>query len=130
MKPLINFFNFAQVRAVRRDTGAKIDIANAGLVEEIKKLLDSIQQNLFDVATQKRDECIQIIHTWDEFVQALNQKKMILAPWCDEKVWIVYFLYNSNNPGLMIACLPSFGFLGILLFWSLKSKPLFIIEVN
>ncbi|XP_004494473.1 proline--tRNA ligase, cytoplasmic [Cicer arietinum] len=74
-----------QVRAVRRDTGAKIDIANAGLVEEIKKLLDSIQQNLFDVATQKRDECIQIIHTWDEFVQALNQKKMILAPWCDEK---------------------------------------------
>ncbi|CAI8615265.1 unnamed protein product [Vicia faba] len=74
-----------QVRAVRRDTGAKIDIANAELVEEIKKLLDNIQQNLFDVAKQKRDECIQVIHTWEDFIEALNNKKMILAPWCDEK---------------------------------------------
>lgn len=53
---------------------------------EIKKLLDNIQQNLFDVAKHKRDACIQIIHTWDEFVAALNEKKMILAPWCDEEV--------------------------------------------
>jgi len=49
-------------------------------------LLDNIQQNLFDVAKQKRDACIQIIHTWDEFIEALNEKKMILAPWCDEEV--------------------------------------------
>jgi prolyl-tRNA synthetase len=91
MKHQINPFNFSQVRAVRRDSGAKIDIANANLVEEIKKLLDNIQQNLFDVAKQKRDECIQVIHTWDEFIEALNQKKMILAPWADEKVWVVYF---------------------------------------
>lgn len=86
MKYQIEFLNFAQVRAVRRDSGAKIDIANADLVEEIKKLLDNIQQNLFDVAKQKRDECIQVIHTWEEFIEALNKKKMILAPWCDEKV--------------------------------------------
>ncbi|MED6167999.1 hypothetical protein PIB30_008021 [Stylosanthes scabra] len=74
-----------QARAVRRDNGAKIDIANDNLVEEVKKLLDTVQQNLFDVAKQKRDECIQVVHTWDEFVQALNQRKMILAPWCDEE---------------------------------------------
>jgi len=61
------------------------------LAVEIKKLLDNIQQNLFEVAKQKRDECIQIIHTWDDFVQALNQRKMILAPWCDEEVRIVFF---------------------------------------
>ncbi|MED6185820.1 hypothetical protein PIB30_060758 [Stylosanthes scabra] len=74
-----------QARAVRRDNGAKIDIANDNLVEEVKKLLDTVQQNLFDVAKQKRDECIQVVHAWDEFVQALNQRKMILAPWCDEE---------------------------------------------
>jgi prolyl-tRNA synthetase len=51
------------------------------LVEEIKKLLSNIQQNMFNVAKQKRDECIQVIHTWDEFVQALDQIKMILAHW-------------------------------------------------
>ncbi|KAI5402765.1 proline--tRNA ligase, cytoplasmic [Lathyrus oleraceus] len=75
-----------QVSVVRRDNGAKMDIGNADLVEEIKKLLINIQQNMFNVAKQKRDECIQVIHTWDEFVEALNQRKMILAPWCDEKV--------------------------------------------
>jgi len=91
-KHQINVFNFAQVCVVRRDNGAKIDIANADLVEEIKKLLNNVQQNMLDVAKQKRDECIQVIHTWDEFVEALNQRKMILAPWCDEKVEIMYFL--------------------------------------
>jgi len=68
-----------------------MDIANTDLVEEIKKLLNNIQQNMFDVAKLKRDECIQVIHTWDEFVEALNQRKMILAPWCDEKVEIVCY---------------------------------------
>ncbi|KAL6570883.1 hypothetical protein OROGR_000433 [Orobanche gracilis] len=74
-----------QVHVFRRDNGAKIVIANADLVEEIKELLINIQQNVFDVAKQKRDECIQVIHSWDEFVEALNLRKMILAPWCDEK---------------------------------------------
>ncbi|RHN71170.1 putative proline--tRNA ligase [Medicago truncatula] len=87
-KDLVN----KQVCVVLRDNGAKMDIANADLVEEIKKLLNIIQQNMFDVAKQKRDECIQVIHTWEEFKEALNQRKMILAPWCDEKVEIVCFL--------------------------------------
>ncbi|TXG68410.1 hypothetical protein EZV62_003345 [Acer yangbiense] len=34
---------------------------------------------------QRRDACIQIARTWDEFVEALGQKKLILAPWCDEE---------------------------------------------
>lgn len=94
MKRQINLFDFAQVSVVRRDNGAKMDIANADLVEEIKNWLINIQQNMFNAAKQKRDECIQVIHThtWDEFVEALNQRKMILAPWCEEKVEIVPFL--------------------------------------
>jgi hypothetical protein len=76
-----------------------MDIANVDLVEEIKKLLINIQQNMFNVAKQKRDECIQVIHTWDEFVEALNQRKMILAPWCDEKVELcIFFCNNKFNP--------------------------------
>lgn len=91
------------------------------MVEEVKKLLDNIQQNLFDVAKQKRDECIQVTHTWDEFVQALNQRKMILAPWCDEEVCIVYFSSKYDNPGVMRhAC--QIDILGILMF---ESKLLF-----
>lgn len=61
------------------------------LVEEVKNLLDNIQQNLFDVAKQKKDACIQVVKTWEEFVEALGQKKLILAPWCDEEVRRVSF---------------------------------------
>ncbi|PPD79906.1 hypothetical protein GOBAR_DD23172 [Gossypium barbadense] len=64
-----------KVHAVRRDNGEKTDISRVFLVE----------QNLFDVAKQKRDACIEVVKTWDEFVKALGQKKLILAPWCDEE---------------------------------------------
>ena len=77
------------MRAGRRDTMAKIDIPMEDLVNQVKDLLDNIQRNLFDMAKQKRDACIQVVHTWDEFVEALSQRKMILAPWCDEEVWDV-----------------------------------------
>lgn len=74
------------MRAVRRDNSAKIDIPMAELVAQVKDMLDNIQQSLFDIAKQKRDACIQTVHTWEEFAAALTQKKMIMAPWCDEEV--------------------------------------------
>ncbi|GAA0184887.1 aminoacyl-tRNA synthetase [Lithospermum erythrorhizon] len=74
-----------QVRAVRRDNSEKVDIEMKNLAKEVKDMLDNIQQNLFDTAKVKRDACIQVVKTWDEFMEALNQKKMIFAPWCDEE---------------------------------------------
>ncbi|XP_071698315.1 proline--tRNA ligase, cytoplasmic-like [Rutidosis leptorrhynchoides] len=74
-----------QVRTVRRDNGEKFDIPMTDLGDKVKGMLDDIQQSMFNVARQKRDACIQVIKTWDEFIEALGQKKLILAPWCDEK---------------------------------------------
>ncbi|KAK4749753.1 hypothetical protein SAY87_027202 [Trapa incisa] len=74
-----------QVRAVRRDNVAKTDIPRAELVEKVNQILEDIQQSLFDAAKKKRDDCMHIARTWEEFVEALGQKKMILAPWCDEE---------------------------------------------
>ncbi|GKC68181.1 proline--tRNA ligase, cytoplasmic, partial [Tanacetum coccineum] len=74
-----------QVRAVRRDNGSKVDLPMADLGDKVKGMLDDIQQSMFDVAKQKRDACIQVTKTWDEFIEALGQKKLILAPWCDEE---------------------------------------------
>jgi prolyl-tRNA synthetase len=75
-----------QVRIVRRDNGTKVDIPSADLVEQVRMLLDGIQVNLLETAKQKRDACIAPVNTWDEFTAALNEKKLILAPWCDEEV--------------------------------------------
>ncbi|KAF7025317.1 hypothetical protein CFC21_037517 [Triticum aestivum] len=74
-----------QVRIVRRDNGTKVDIPSTDLVEQVRVLLDGIQVNLLETAKAKRDACIEIISTWDEFIAALNNKKLILAPWCDEE---------------------------------------------
>lgn len=57
-------------------------------MEKVKDMLDNIQQSLFDAAKQKRDSCVQVVKTWDEFKEALSERKMILAPWCDEEVMI------------------------------------------
>jgi hypothetical protein len=82
------------VRVVRRDNGAKVDIPVTNLVEEVKVLLDEIQKNLFKTAQEKRDACVHVVNTWDEFTTALNNKKLILAPWCDEEVLeVVIFLF-------------------------------------
>ena len=56
------------------------------MVKKVNEMLDEIQQNLFDAAKKKRDSCIQVVKTWDEFMKSLSQRKMILAPWCDEEV--------------------------------------------
>ena len=58
------------------------------LVEQVKDILTDIQQSLFNAAKEKRDACIKVINTWDEFIVALGEKKMILAPWCDEEVHV------------------------------------------
>lgn len=77
---------------MRRDNGVKEDIPRGSLVEHVKELLEKIQQNMYEVAKQKREACVQEIRTWDEFISALNLKKLILAPWCDEEV-----RYNLNS---------------------------------
>lgn len=56
------------------------------LIEKVREVLDEIQQNLFNVAKQKKEACIKVVKTWEEFIEALSQKKLILAPWCDEEV--------------------------------------------
>ncbi|KAL9267640.1 Proline--tRNA ligase, cytoplasmic-like protein, partial [Drosera capensis] len=75
----------SQVRLVRRDNSEKMDVSMADVVDKVEEILAKIQQNLFDVAKQKRDESIKVVRTWDEFSDALAQKKLILAPWCDEE---------------------------------------------
>ncbi|KAI3944016.1 hypothetical protein MKW98_015168 [Papaver atlanticum] len=91
-----------QVRVVRRDNGAKQDISRTILVDQIRDLLDNVQQSLFDAAKQKRDACITVATTWEEFAAALNEKKMILAPWCDEEE--VERKVKERTKGEMGAC--------------------------
>lgn len=71
----------------------------AGLAEQVTDMLDDIQKTLFDSAKEKRDACIEKVATWEQFIDALGKKKMILAPWCDEEV-CAYILPLTKTFGI------------------------------
>ncbi len=62
------------VEVARRDTREKQSMSLDGLPEAIAKLLDDIQQNMYNKAKAYRDSHISEADTWDEFVALLEEK--------------------------------------------------------
>lgn len=73
-----------QVVVVRRDNLVKQNVPLDCLSSRVGELLEEIQKDMFERAKVKRDSCIVKAENWDEFINALNNKMMVLAPWCDE----------------------------------------------
>lgn len=88
---------------VRRDTSQKESVSLDGIIEHVRKLLTSIQHNLFDRATKFRDDNTFSVDTWDQFVKYIPELKLgqeitedeyetaengaqgfLLAHWCGE----------------------------------------------
>lgn len=72
-----------QAVLVRRDTREKVVVPLAELPQRAQALLDAIQAGLLAAATKKRNESIATVTKWEQFVPALDELKMIIAPWCD-----------------------------------------------
>eukprot|EP00243_Klebsormidium_subtile_P004078 TRINITY_DN17852_c0_g1_i1.p1 TRINITY_DN17852_c0_g1~~TRINITY_DN17852_c0_g1_i1.p1 ORF type:complete len:553 (-),score=225.92 TRINITY_DN17852_c0_g1_i1:234-1892(-) len=73
-----------QARLVRRDTGAKEDVPWADLTAHVGAVLADIQKSMLEKARAELTASIKTITKWDDFIPALNEKKIVLAPWCDE----------------------------------------------
>ncbi len=66
----------------RRDTFEKIQLSLEHLDVQIEKLLDEIQNNLYNRALQFRDENTHSVNTWEEFERTLDEKAgFIYAHW-------------------------------------------------
>ncbi|KAJ1606268.1 proline-tRNA synthetase [Cryptosporidium canis] len=72
------------VRVVVRDNMEKMDIPIAQLETQIPKILDEFQARLLEKAMQKQKESIVNVDTFEKVMDALNQRKMIIAPWCED----------------------------------------------
>lgn len=70
------------VLAVRRDTGEKLSIKLDELDTKLPELLDAIHDNLYQTAKEKFDNHRVLVHDWKDFVHQLNQKNVVVAPWC------------------------------------------------
>lgn len=71
------------VTTVRRVDGKKESLSRMGIVASVEKELELIHQTMLNKARAERDERIIQVRIWNEFLNALNQRSMILAPWCE-----------------------------------------------
>lgn len=73
------------VFAARRDTRAKASMPMDGLADAIAKMLDEIQQALFDRAVKFRDDHTSRTDSYDEFKQIMEGRPgFVISPWCGE----------------------------------------------
>ena len=75
-----------QVVVVRRDNFVKQNVPLDCLRNRVGELLEEIQKDMFERAKIKRDSCIVKLEKWDEFMQSLNKKMMVISPCFDEVV--------------------------------------------
>jgi prolyl-tRNA synthetase len=105
------------VELARRDTKEKQQVSIVGLSGYIIKLLDEIQQNLYNNALKYREEHITSVDNWDEFVKTLNEKGgFVSAHWdgtaeteaeIKEKTKATIRCIPSNNPKEAGVCILS-----------------------
>eukprot|EP00375_Theileria_parva_P003012 XP_765693.1 prolyl-tRNA synthetase [Theileria parva strain Muguga] len=69
------------VRLVRRDNFAKADVPLENLTTTIQQLLDQIQNTLLTSAREKMEQSIVKAYDFEEVMVALNNDKLIMAPW-------------------------------------------------
>lgn len=74
-----------QVLCVRRDNGVRVSVKRAALVADVQQQLQTIQADMLHRATVERDANVALVETWADFVGALDNKKLVLAPWCSRK---------------------------------------------
>ncbi|WP_294600205.1 proline--tRNA ligase [uncultured Rikenella sp.] len=70
------------IELARRDTLTKESVPAAGIADRIEKLLEDIQQGIYDKALKFRDSMITKVDTYDEFKRVLEEKGgFLLAHW-------------------------------------------------
>ncbi|KAH8741197.1 hypothetical protein FG386_000104 [Cryptosporidium ryanae] len=74
------------VRIVVRDTMEKKDVPISNLKSEVPSILCEFQNRLYKRAKKNMDDSIVSINTFDEVMPVLNNKKLVLAPWCEEEL--------------------------------------------
>lgn len=70
---------------VRRDTGERYIVKRGEMKKKVNELLDEIQNHLFDRAHEHIKKSILEIEIWDEFLKAVDKKKIIYAPFCGKE---------------------------------------------
>ncbi|HUD20625.1 MAG TPA: His/Gly/Thr/Pro-type tRNA ligase C-terminal domain-containing protein, partial [Candidatus Saccharimonadales bacterium] len=73
------------IKFARRDTFEKGDIKKGEIVEEVRKLLEQIQANLFEKSKKQQAELTIAVRNYDEFKDVMAQnRRFIEVFWCED----------------------------------------------
>ncbi|XP_067942560.1 bifunctional glutamate/proline--tRNA ligase-like [Watersipora subatra] len=68
----------------RRDTGDRVDFQRSEVVQKCEEMLDIIQKNLYNKAKADLDSHIVKADKWEELCAGLDNKCLLLSPFCGE----------------------------------------------
>eukprot|EP00923_Selenidium_pygospionis_P028637 GHVN01051330.1.p1 GENE.GHVN01051330.1~~GHVN01051330.1.p1 ORF type:complete len:703 (+),score=117.01 GHVN01051330.1:306-2414(+) len=94
-----NDFENHTLRVVRRDTMDAETIKRGDVVNRVNSLLDEIHHSMYDKALAKLKESIVPLNTWEGFIDALNSKKAVMAPWCESVKCEEAIKYDTAGQG-------------------------------
>ena len=69
------------VEIARRDTKEKMSVSMDGLTETIQKLLEDIQNAIYNKAKAFQTKNIHVVNSWEEFESALEKGGFVSAHW-------------------------------------------------
>ena len=92
-----------QVVVVRRDTGEKTTMSMDNLLEPIKKLLDQIQQDMFDAAKRRMEDNTHTLDDYGEFKQRADRGGFFRVHWCGGDACEQQFQDDTKST---IRCIP------------------------
>jgi prolyl-tRNA synthetase len=72
-----------EVKAIRRHNNAKSQMSMADLPTVMPKVLDEIHAAMFDKAKTAFDEHLYKVDKWEQVVPALEDKNVLILPWCE-----------------------------------------------
>lgn len=73
-----------EVRCCKRHDGVKMQLPQGEtLLEEITKLLDVIHTEMYNKALKAREDHVKKVDNWKDFMEALGDRNLCLAPWCN-----------------------------------------------
>ena len=74
-----------QTLSVRRDNGVKNPIPLVGIGSAVSTLLTDIQSVMFNRAKEIFQSRVKEVTHWDDVVPSLDNKNIVIMPWCDEE---------------------------------------------
>ena len=89
---------------VRRDTGEKQVVSLDGIEETVAKLLEDIQNNLFNKALEHRNEHTYVANNYDEFKEIVETKPgFVKSMWCGDEACEMKI---KEDTGATARCMP------------------------